>query len=209
MNLPQDLAQSDILIAAAGCFTDLGYQGASIDDVAHRLGSTKGRIYHHYRSKADLFAAVFRAGMAMNHRAIEPYLAMPGSAIRRLAAMARAHTANMIATRTFQRAVWEGVTMQLRGATTPEQRAAFLELQEDRDRYSDKFREAVIAARTEQALADQPIGIAMQMMFLTLNSPIFWYSPRPSETPQDLAGLVDEIVRFALRGLGLDGELLS
>lgn len=207
IELPDDIAQGDILAAAAGCFMERGYQGASIDDVARRLGATKGRIYHHYASKADLFAGVFRAGMALNRRTIAPYLAMEGPAIDRLIAMARAHTANMIASRPFQRTVWEGVTMQLRGATTPEQRAAFSELAEDRDSYSRLFRAAALAARDEGALDFDTPGIAIQMTFLALNSPIFWFQPRAGQSRAEIDRLVSEIVTFALRGLGYRGKI--
>lgn len=202
IRLPDDIAQGDILAAAATCFMERGYQGASIDDVARRLGATKGRIYHHYGSKADLFAAVFRAGMALNRRAIAGPLALGGPAVDRLAAMMRAHTANMIATRPFQRTVWEGVSMQLRGATTPEQRDAFAELAAEREAYSDLFRATALAARDSGSLAFGNPGVAMQMMFLALNSPIFWFSPRSGQTPGDIDALVAEIVTFALRGLG-------
>lgn len=205
--LPDDIAQGDILAAAAHCFMEQGYQGASIDDVARRLGSTKGRIYHHYASKADLFAAVFRAGMALNRRAIAPHLDKAGPAIERLVAMARAHTANMIATRAFQRTVWEGVTMQLRGATTPEQRVAFEQLARDRDAYSELFRAAALAARAEGSLDFDTPGIVLQMTFLSLNSPIFWFQPRDGQTEAEIDRLVCEIVTFALRGLGYKGRI--
>ena len=67
-----DNSRADILGAAARCFMERGYTATSIDDVARSLGATKGRIYHHFPSKADLFAEVFRAGMDMNFAAIEP-----------------------------------------------------------------------------------------------------------------------------------------
>jgi len=207
ISVPGDRAQGDILAVAAQCFMERGYHGASLDDVARRLGATKGRIYHHYPSKADLFAAVFRAGMAINRRAIAPHLDRPGPASGRLIAMARTHAATMIATRPFQRAVWEGVSLHLQGATTPEQRAALVDLETDRRAYSDLFRATALAARDEGALDFGHPGIAMQMLFLTLNSPIFWYAPRPDQDAAAVAAIVDEIVTFALRGLGHTGRI--
>src|SRR5690606_31445583 len=40
---------------AATAFNERGYDETSIDDVADVLGASKGRIYHYYRSKADIF----------------------------------------------------------------------------------------------------------------------------------------------------------
>ena len=93
-----DRPRADILRAAALCFMQRGYTASSIDDVARSLGSTTGRIYHHYPSKADLFADVFRAGMDMNFAAIEPVRAQPGPAIGRWRKMASIHCGQMIRT---------------------------------------------------------------------------------------------------------------
>jgi AcrR family transcriptional regulator len=197
-----DGSRADILEAAARCFTERGYDATSIDDVARSLGATKGRIYHHYPSKADLFADVFRAGMEMNHAAIEPVRRLPGKALGRWRKLAFTHVVQMILTRTFQRVVWEG-TMHLRGATTPEQRNAFAELHESRRRYGDVFRQTIAEAKREGAMRFGDPGIAGQLMFATLNSPVFWYSPRPGETREDIDAIARQIVAFAAGGLGV------
>ncbi|MFM2279421.1 MAG: hypothetical protein RLZZ444_1652, partial [Pseudomonadota bacterium] len=42
------LSRMEILEGAARSFQERGFAGTSIDDVAARIRSTKGRIYHHY-----------------------------------------------------------------------------------------------------------------------------------------------------------------
>lgn len=195
-------SRTEILRQAATCFMERGYAGTSIDDVARALGATKGRIYHHYRSKADLFAGVFRAGMAKNFAVIEPMRSLTESAAETWRAMALAHTLNMIRTQAFQRAVWEGVSMHLRGSTTPEQRDVLNELIELRSRYGQIFRSVIEEARDQGGMHFTNGGIATELMFMTLNSPIFWYKPRPGETSADIEELAAEIVEFAYRGLG-------
>ena len=198
----QEDSRADILSAAAACFMERGYAETSIDDVAHALGATKGRIYHHFRSKADLFAAVFRAGMEMNFAAIEPYRALGGPAAARWRRMAFAHVMQMILTRAFQRTVWMGVEMHLRGATTPQQRAVMGELIQFRTDYSAIFREVIVQAREEGEFDFENVSITNQLMFMTLNSPIFWYAPRTGETRADLEELAKLVVTCAWRGLG-------
>lgn len=39
-------------------------------------------------------------------------------------------------------------------------------------------------------------------MFMTLNSPIFWYAPRTGETSADREELAGQVVTCAWRGLG-------
>lgn len=202
----QDNSRADILSAAATCFMERGYSETSIDGVAAVLGATKGRIYHHFRSKADLFAGVFRAGMEMNYAAIEALREVPGPAATRWRRMAFTHVMQMMTTRPFQRTVWMGVEMHLRGATTPEQRNVFAELISYRSDYGDIFRKVIAQAREEGDFDFEDLSIANQLMFMTLNSPIFWYAPRAGETRADIGKLANMVVTCAWRGLGGVGE---
>jgi len=47
-----------IMAAAVTEFADKGYDGARVDEIAMHAGVNKNLIYHHYRSKDGLFAAV-------------------------------------------------------------------------------------------------------------------------------------------------------
>lgn len=201
-----DNARAEILHAAATCFMEQGYNATSIDDVARRLGATKGRIYHYYPSKADLFADVYRTGMDMNYAAVEPYRNLQTGPVEKWRKMATAHTRQMIVTRQFQRAVWEGVEMTLRGSTTPQQRQVLGDLLEYRTNYGRIFREILAQGLEAGVFRFENVSIANQVMFTTLNSPIFWYSPRPNETGGDVDAIVRQVVVFALRGLGAKEE---
>lgn len=209
VEVPVDGARREVLDAAANCFLERGYSATSIDDVARRLGSTKGRIYHHYPSKADLFADVFKTGMDMNYHALLPEFTRDGPPDGKLVSMARTHTRQMIETKPYQRAVWEGVEMHLRGATTPEQREVLAELLAYRDRYSDLFKTTLNDCKQAGLLTFEKLGIANQVMFVALNSPLFWYSPRPGEKETELNEIVEQVVAFAMRGLGYQGDLAS
>jgi AcrR family transcriptional regulator len=202
---PVDKSRHDILGAAALCFMERGYSAVSIDEVARSLGATKGRIYHYFPSKADLFAEVFRAGMEMNYAAIEPFRHGEGPAARQWLPMARAHVHQMIRTQ----AVWMGVEMHLRGATTPEQRSVFTELLQYRTDYGLIFRKIIERGRTEGDFRFHDLSISNQLMFMTLNSPIFWYKPRPGQSEADVDAIVEEVVLCAWRGLGAREEMGS
>ncbi len=52
-----------ILDAAAAAFARRGYLATSIDAIADELGATKGRVYHYYRGKAEVFLDVVVSGM--------------------------------------------------------------------------------------------------------------------------------------------------
>ncbi|MEX3008903.1 TetR/AcrR family transcriptional regulator [Hoeflea sp. TYP-13] len=201
--------QEDILNAAAQCFMDRGYAATSIDDVARSLGATKGRIYHHYRSKADLFFDVYRHGMQMNFDVLSPIAAQSLPTPEKLQRMTKAHCLAMINTLPFQRCVWEGVELLKRGATTPEQRDVLLELQAMRDNYSEIFREVLEQAKAEGVAHFESSSIALQLMFMSLNSPLFWFQRREGQNDTTIDQIASQCAIFALRGLGLKEDLIT
>ncbi len=209
IDVPVAGARREILDAAASCFFERGYSATSIDDVARRLGSTKGRIYHHYASKADLFGDVFKTGMDMNFRAILPEFSADCPTHEKLARMARTHTRQMIETKPYQRAVWEGVEMHIRSAAKPGQRSTLTELLAYRDRYSDLFKTTLSECRENGLLDFENLSIANQVMFVALNSPLFWYSPEPGKHRAELDSVIDQVVAIVMRGLGYKGDLTS
>ena len=46
-------------------------------------------------------------------------------------------------------------------------------------------------------------------MFVSLNSPIFWYSARAEQTEEDRRDLARQCADFAMRGLGADPKMLE
>src|SRR5919199_18489 len=83
-----DGARDEIIRAAAQLFMEFGFTATTIDAVAERLGATKGRIYHYYRSKAELYFDVQTAAMERLFREIEPIARPPGRPAGRLHHMA-------------------------------------------------------------------------------------------------------------------------
>ena len=52
-------ARDKILTAAAACFAEKGYSGCSVQDIADRAGMSKGALYVYYKSKEELFKAMY------------------------------------------------------------------------------------------------------------------------------------------------------
>ena len=50
--------RTKLLDAAGRVFRDLGYSGASLDTIAQEAGFSKGAVYSHFTSKADLFLSL-------------------------------------------------------------------------------------------------------------------------------------------------------
>jgi len=57
----KEKAKQRIIEAAAGLFTQRGYNGTTMDDIAEVLGVSKGAIYQYFRSKQQLFFEVMES----------------------------------------------------------------------------------------------------------------------------------------------------
>ena len=51
------IEKSDLVSIAADLFRQKGYSGTSIDDIAKKVGLTKGSLYHHFAGKEELALA--------------------------------------------------------------------------------------------------------------------------------------------------------
>ena len=197
-------SRAEILIAAADCFREQGYSATSIDDVARKLSATKGMIYHHFRSKTDLFFAVYRRGMEINFEAVQPHADGGGSANSHLGRMAMAHAVVLMAQQAFQRVLAQGVAMHQQGSTTAAQRETLVELIDIRNSYETMFRTAIEAALDEAGVAEADLSLASKSFLAVLNSTVFWYHPRDDDPHLEQEALARELVIYAMRGLGLE-----
>jgi TetR/AcrR family fatty acid metabolism transcriptional regulator len=64
-----------ILQAAEELLLERGYHEMSIDDIAARVGISKGTVYLHFASKEDLAIALMERGMLTFHKALDAVLA--------------------------------------------------------------------------------------------------------------------------------------
>jgi AcrR family transcriptional regulator len=73
-----------ILQEAVALFYERGFTGATLDDVAARLGITKPVIYSYFRSKVELLEAICRPTIELSLQAAAEAAASGGSATERL-----------------------------------------------------------------------------------------------------------------------------
>jgi AcrR family transcriptional regulator len=80
--------RENIIRAATRTFAGKGYAATRIIDVARCAGIGKGTIYEYFKSKEDLFFAVFQQVMQDTEVPIAASVSRPGSVDRRLRALA-------------------------------------------------------------------------------------------------------------------------
>jgi AcrR family transcriptional regulator len=194
-------ARREILEAAAECFMEQGFHATSIDVVARRMGATKGRVYHHYQSKVDLFFDVHRLGMALLFDAVERARSASGDALRVLTAMMRAHALAMFEHHAFESVVVQGVQLHRFGALTPRQRKELDELIASRDRFENLFKAQAAAAREAGLLADLDLSVAVKTLLGGLQWSLIWYRPEVDDSQANRERLADAMVETLVRGL--------
>lgn len=196
-----DTPKSELLSKAAECFMEKGFHATSIDDVARRLGATKGRVYHHYASKTDLFFDIHREGMRILFEAVEAARESPGTAMEVLAAMLKAHALAMFEHHAFESVVAQGVQLHRFGATTPAQRQILDELIASRDRFEALFKEQATRAKKEGSFGNLDTSVAVKTMLGGLQWSLIWYRPEVDSSLRARERLADKMVQTLVDGL--------
>ena len=58
-----DTRRRQIIEAALACFNEMGFIDATMEDIRSRSGASHGSIYHHFKGKDQLAAAVYLEGI--------------------------------------------------------------------------------------------------------------------------------------------------
>jgi TetR/AcrR family acrAB operon transcriptional repressor len=71
--------RQDLLEAALTSFSQQGYAAARLEDIAEAAGVTRGAIYHHFGSKAELFQALVEDASALGSNVVQNAIAEGGT----------------------------------------------------------------------------------------------------------------------------------
>lgn len=187
--------------AAAQCFMAKGLEKATIDDIADVLGATKGRVYHHFRSKNAIYFAVHRQAMQYCFDAVEPVLKQDIPADEKLFRMAVAHAHVMMDTLPYQRSIRLGVDIYLRGPTTQAEREVLTELIEQRNGYENLFRDVLRSGKAAGTLDVPNVDLAGRAVMGALNGLVDWYRIRPGQSAADRAAIADGLAHTIIYGI--------
>ncbi len=95
------LKRTRILSAAADLFYENGYENATLDAVAERLGVSKPFIYAHFSSKTELLAEICSKGISSSLDAVDRALSMDASPARKLEALSVDFVTAVLEAQTF------------------------------------------------------------------------------------------------------------
>lgn len=185
-----------LLDVAVAVFTERGYDGTSMGDVAAAAGLSKSSLYHHVPSKEQLLRLALE-------RAVEPLFAVTrepgavtGPAVQRLEHVVRREVHVLVEHLPF-------VTLLLRvhGNTETERWAL------GRRKEFDGLVAALMARAVSEGDVRDDVDAALvtRLLFGMINSLTGWYEPRAARRGRTAATSVDEladtVVRIAFDGL--------
>jgi len=198
-------SRHEIINAAAICIMKYGLEKATMDTLARELGSTKGRVYHHFRSKNEVCFAVYHQAMQFCFDAVEPIVTRPGPANEKLLAMATAHGKVMMDSLPFQRSIRQGVNAYLHGPVigpdTEAERKVLAELIARRNAYEDLYRMVLQQGVDDGSLSMPDVAIAGRAIMGALNSLVDWYRERPGQSRANKTAIADTLARTVINGL--------
>jgi AcrR family transcriptional regulator len=193
-------SQIRILDAAAEEFMDAGFDATSIDDIARSVGQTKGLIYYHFRSKVEIFYAVYERAVAVLTDHVAPHATAPAPGIERLERMAKAHLIDLTSRLAYHDVLRQGLEQRLRLRLTEDQRQALIELNQLRDEYESLFRNVIADGIVDGSVRRLPVTIAARTLLGGLNAVDLWYrytqeqSPSGIDDVEELAGVISDLL---------------
>jgi AcrR family transcriptional regulator len=192
-----------VLEAAAAAFMERGYAATTLDHVAALLGTTKGQIYHYYRSKLDLYFDVAVGAFFMINERIYPFAEAQGvPAVERLHNVFREFATEIMEHYPFHRVALEATQFQLIG-----RRSSAQERPQARISALRKQLETMLTALVEEAAADGDWQVASIPLDLkgavgSLAWLIVWLDPKRPTSAEERDAIATQIADFVVAGLG-------
>ena len=181
--------QEQMLEVIVKVFTDHGYDAATLELIAKRLGLSKSAVYHHVDSKSAMLELALEQVLG----ALEAVFTAPG------AVSGRANERIEFVVRGAVRVACEQrpsllLLLRLHGNSEVE-----LQAMERRRAFDAKLRQLFELALAEGSLrTDFDPGLAERFTFGLTNSHVEWYRPGGRFTPDEIA---DAVLRFMRGGL--------
>lgn len=177
LDAKQQMSAREILDAAAMAFSERGYAATSIDDVADVLGCTKGRIYHYYRTKGELFIGIHRQGLEWALEAVGPTAERTDLApAEKLREMVRRHALHMMEHYTYMGPGQGQIEMNLAGEGR-NQDAAKAEILAMRRKFEDYFLKTVKEGIAADVFRDTDAKLVTKAVLGSVNWMHVWYHP--------------------------------
>jgi AcrR family transcriptional regulator len=183
-----DSRRPELLSAAARLFSERGFAGTSMRDIAAAVGMLSGSIYYHFPSKQALLMAVHEESVRHTVQAVEAALKGPaGDPWDRLGAVCEAHLTTLLSDSPYSRLVSPDFARTL----PPKLQKTIIA---QRDRYETMFAGAIDELPLPRGVQRRYLRLAL---LGSLNWALIWYRPG-GDSPAVIARNMVNLYRHAL-----------
>lgn len=196
---PREERWAELIEVATQVFFEKGYDGASLQDIADRLGMLKGSLYYYIQSKEDLLfdviSSVHREGLAVIRARAE----VEGDPLQRLEDVIGGHVEH-----TCRNLVPTAVFLHELSALPPERRKEVLGSEHA---YQGVFRGLIELAQKEGLVrAGVDPRLAALSVLGSTNWVYRWFRPGGEFTPEKIGA---QMAEMAIRGIASDTALAA
>ncbi|GAA1863950.1 TetR/AcrR family transcriptional regulator [Pseudonocardia ailaonensis] len=196
---PREERWAELIEVATQIFYEKGYDGASLQDIADRLGMLKGSLYYYIQSKEDLLfdviSTVHKDGLAVVRARSE----IEGDPLQRLENVIRGHVEH-----TCRHLVPTAVFLHELSSLPIDRREEILGSEHA---YQGVFRDLVHEGQAAgQVRPDLDPRLAALSILGSTNWVYRWFRPGGEFSPEQIGG---EMAEMAIRGIATDEALRS
>jgi AcrR family transcriptional regulator len=181
-----------ILLAAARLFAEKGYHATTMDDIAERLGASKGVIYYQFRGKDEIIAELRVILAEESIRDVEAILARaepPELALR--------HALSALIEKSFHELNRHSILLRNPPDLGEEYRCR---IRDAEHRYVQLLYGILRDGIRRGVFADRPLPATLQALIQAAFSVVFWYRADGTLRPEQVvAALTDQLMAGVLR----------
>lgn len=181
-----------IFEAAINIFSNCGYNGATMDDIALKAGVAKGTLYYHFKSKEDIFNFTISEGMDVIKEEIDLLLFVKQNPIEKLKALCKLEIKLVYKNRDF----FKVVLSQLWGQESRQQ-----ELREAIHNHIKCIEKFIVPAMDGGYIRKAEPTFIAYSIFGTMCSSAVYELINKSETSMDQT--IEELMNYVLKGIGI------
>ncbi len=184
------MTREDILEAAAQVFSQKGFHGASMNDIADAVNLQKASLYHHVSSKQEILLGILDRALQMLLERISPIASQNIPADKKLRMMIRDYMQILA-----DNSDLATVLLFEHRALDRRQHARHVP---NRDRFELLWRSVIVEGVDNKIFKCDDVALAARALLGLMNWSITWYHPEGEKTIEQIA---DDYSNLLLNGL--------
>ncbi len=187
-----------IFESAIKIFSEAGYRGATMDDIAANAGLVKGTLYYHFASKEEIFNFIVEEGLQILQNQVNKVQYLNVGPIEKLVKICRIQLTFLYGYTNF----FKVVMSQLWGSENRQN-----ELREKIRKYINEIEINIKVAMENGEIEKGDTELIAFQFFGSLCSSAIYESIYNERT--NLESIIESTIRFTLKGLGINIEAVN